>query len=555
MDVALYARVSSEEQAQGEKVSIDQQLAEMRALCKRRDWNVAGVFVDCKDYKATQNPRKGKMVNPSGERADRPAFLELLDLLKTGDLGGVACWRDDRLVRHPRVAVVLEDALDIGDAQRNGKGKIEVFDATGAALDRFTLSIKATIWREENKRRVERVRMGKVATLQAGRWPGTYTRLGYQAIKEPGRRGRLIVLADDSEVQTVKDIYNWYDSGLGMTQIRRQLIAQSAEQKGDRARKHDWALSLISRLLRTEDYMGKAVWMFADGSEYSVDIPQIVTPQQWKRVQSRREQNKAQSTRNAKGVYLLQGILYCGECGQAMGVRASHHYYRTLGDGTRRKYHYSRPQHRYFCRRWADYPEEGHPTPGRHGGLTLDQEVWRYLVDNCILHPDMIRMQVLTHQEELQRQGESVDGDIAHARRKLAEIGQERAFYQKYAGKGKMTEKELDDRLDETEDARRYWQGELERLQELRDNAAKVQNGLEYATELLTSLQARLPEIDIPHDELTALPRDQQNTILRKRQEIIRALSSKVIVWADRRVKLVGVVDGTEGMQFGLPGT
>jgi DNA invertase Pin-like site-specific DNA recombinase len=35
MDVGLYARVSSEEQAQGEKASIDQQLAEMRTLCER----------------------------------------------------------------------------------------------------------------------------------------------------------------------------------------------------------------------------------------------------------------------------------------------------------------------------------------------------------------------------------------------------------------------------------------------------------------------------------------------------------------------------------------
>ena len=57
-----------------------------------------------------------------------------------------------------------------------------------------------------------------------------------------------------------------------------------------------------------------------------------------------------------------------------------------------------------------------------------------------------------------------------------------------------MTEREFGARMDETEDARRYWQGELDRLKELRDNAAKVQNGLEYATELLTSLQARLPE-------------------------------------------------------------
>ena len=55
MNVGLYARVSTEDQNKGESVSIDQQKAEMRALCDRRGWNVAGVFVDFRDYKATHH--------------------------------------------------------------------------------------------------------------------------------------------------------------------------------------------------------------------------------------------------------------------------------------------------------------------------------------------------------------------------------------------------------------------------------------------------------------------------------------------------------------------
>jgi hypothetical protein len=37
--------------------------------------------------------------------------------------------------------------------------------------------------------------------------------------------------------------------------------------------------------------------------------------------------------------------------------------------------------------------------------------------------------------------------------------------------------------MEETKEARRYWESELKRLQELRDNAEKVQVGLDYATE------------------------------------------------------------------------
>ena len=108
MKVGLYARVSQEEQAKGESASIEQQIAEMRALCQRNGWTEASLFVDKENYKATQAPKKGKTVNPSGERADRPAFLEMLAQLRTGMLDAIACWRDDRLVRHPRVAVAME---------------------------------------------------------------------------------------------------------------------------------------------------------------------------------------------------------------------------------------------------------------------------------------------------------------------------------------------------------------------------------------------------------------------------------------------------------------
>jgi len=555
MEVGLYARVSSEEQAQGEKASIDQQLAEMRALCERRGWSVAGEFVDCKDYKATQNPRKGKIVNPSGERADRPAFVELLDLLKMGALGGLVCWRDDRLVRHPRVAVVLEDALDIGDAQSNGKGKIQVFDATGATIDRFTLSIKATIWREENKRRVERVRMGKVATLQAGRWPATYDRLGYTTKSERGRRGCEIVLVEE-EAQVVQQIFDLYDAGMGVKDIRDRLIASGAVQKGKHTsnrQKREWSMPVIYNVLRSESYTGRLTYHFADGVEYTIEIPQIIEPDQYERVQARMARNKTTSKRNAKWVYLLQGILECGECGGKILAQGVHHAYAELEDGTRKRYPVDPPRHQYICAAAKLFARDNdHPRPYLFNGRPLDWDVWRYIVDNGIKRPDHIRLQVLARQEELQRQGDGVDGDVAHARRRLAEVDEERAFYQRQAARGKMTEREFDTRMDETEDARRYWQGELDRLKELRDNAVKVQNGLEYATELLTSLQARLTEIDQTPEELAALPKEQQESILQERQDIIRALCEKVIVWSDRRVKLVGVIDGSEAAQFDL---
>ena len=198
------------------------------------------------------------------------------------------------------------------------------------------------------------------------------------------------------------------------------------------------------------------------------------------------------------------------------------------------------------------YPEEPHPHPFRRYGRTLDRLVWRRIVDYGIKQPELIREQVQARQVKLQAQGDSVNGDINHARRRMEEVNSERAFYQRQAARGKMTEAEFDTRMEETEEARQYWQSELARLQELRDNRDKVQAGLDYATKLLTTIQKELPRIDIPYKKLKQLPEEERNEILRMQQDIIRALVDKVVVYADGQVVIEGLVDGSEAAQFDL---
>jgi DNA invertase Pin-like site-specific DNA recombinase len=72
-----------------------------------------------------------KMVNPSGERDDRPRFLAMLTLVETGEPDVILCWRGDRLLRHPRVAATLEDSLDAGDKVRGGKQEIKLYSEIG----------------------------------------------------------------------------------------------------------------------------------------------------------------------------------------------------------------------------------------------------------------------------------------------------------------------------------------------------------------------------------------------------------------------------------------
>ena len=550
----LYARVSSEDQAKGDAVSIDSQLADMRSLCERNGWQVYNTFIDCENYTATQAPKKGKVVNPSGERADRPHFLAMLETIKTGDVDLVLCWRDDRIMRHPRVAVALEDALDVGDGRRGNKGKITLHDATGAIIDRFTLSIKAVIWREENKRRSERIKMGKVGTLQKGRWPGKYGRFGYVARMEPGKRGCIIELGNPAEVQTVRDIFNWYDQGLTVRTISKKLITRGDWQT-DKQHIYPWNPTLVARILRAEDYTGVAKWEFDDVA-MTIEIPAIVSREQWERVQKRLDNNRSQSSRNAKRTFILHHLTVCGECGATISPGVKRHYYGRLASGEIKKYYYDPPAFYYRCTKAAKvYEGVNHPMPYNFEGNALEWAVWRYLVDNGIKQPDLIIEQVQNRQQQLMAQGEDVAGDINRGKVKLVEIEQERTFYQRQAARGKISEQEFDLRMAETLEASDHWRAEIERLQELRDNTAKVKASLDYAEGLLRALEQNLSEIDHSPDELAQLPEKQLEIVLKARQKVIRALCDRIVIYAGGRIVVEGLLDGSELSQFELHST
>ena len=217
--------------------------------------------------------------------------------------------------------------------------------------------------------------MGKVGSLQSGRWPGRYERWGYTARQESGRRGRVIELASPEEVQTVKDIFDLFEQGLSIMAVRQELIRRSIGQKAQKWI-HQWNHTVIRDILRSEDYTGQATWRFADGSEYSIQIPQIITRDQWQRVQARLDRNKELQPRNTQGVYPLQGILRCGDCRSAMSVQTKNFVYGHYYPNRRRtRRENPNPSHRYRCTRVPQYPDEAHPRPWYWRGEDLDWAV------------------------------------------------------------------------------------------------------------------------------------------------------------------------------------
>ena len=354
----------------------------------------------------------------------------------------------------------------------------------------------------------------------------------------------------------VKDMFNWYESGIPTSKIRHRLITGGYPQKRENITKHGWSQALIIRLLRAKDYIGIATWQFEDGEKYEIDIPQIISIEQWKRVQKKIDQNKDNSPRNTKLVYMLQDLIYCGECqGKCFCKDGGKYTYATLADGTKKRYRRNKTLRHYTCNIASKNPHENHPQPYNFDVNTLDDSIWQYLVENAITHPELIFKQVENRQSELKNQGDNLDSEINKLKRQLAQTEQEKLNYARQVARGKITEAIFDTLISESEETEESLQAELGHLTDLRDNALKIQDSINYAQTLIESFQARIPKINQTRDQLKAMSEDDREAIMRKRQKIVRALCDKIWIYANGKIDIEGLIDGATNSDFGEQST
>ena len=145
--VALYLRVSTNQQ------STEAQLAELKQLVKTRGWKYE-IFCD-----------KGQ----SGAKEHRPAFDEMMRLVRRGQFGTVCIWALDRLARS------LRQLLDISaEFQRLKVDLISVKQDldTSSASGRLVFGVLSTVAEFERDLLRERVQAGIAQARRAGKQLG-----------------------------------------------------------------------------------------------------------------------------------------------------------------------------------------------------------------------------------------------------------------------------------------------------------------------------------------------------------------------------------------------
>jgi site-specific DNA recombinase len=351
-EVALYARVSSDQQAQAQ--TIDSQLTALRERIEQDD--------------AVLNPRhEFADAGYSGSTLIRPALEQLRDAVAGGEVERVYVYAPDRLARKYAYQVLLIDEF-----HRGGVELIFINHPHGQSPeDELLLQMQGMIAEYERAQILERSRRGKRHKAQQdsvnvlGGAPYGYR---YVTIAEGGGQARYEII--DEQAQVVRQVFDWIGrERLSIGEVERRLTgSETLTATG----KTWWDRSVIWAMAKNPAYKGQAAFGKTQAGELRprlreqrgqslqprrarstydvppeqwlpITVPALISEHLFEAVQAQLEENRCRARQSKRGAkYLLQGLLVCASCGYSYygkpispsarkGNPRAYAYYRCIG--------------------------------------------------------------------------------------------------------------------------------------------------------------------------------------------------------------------------------
>ena len=317
--VALYLRVSSEEQRDRETIEIQRELLEQyRSLY---ELEVAEIYED-------------DGVSGTIPLHERPEGRRLLQDAKEGRFGTVLIYKLDRLGRTLLVIVDAHDRLqEAGVALRSATEPIDTSNPSG----RLIFQMLASFAEYDKENIAERTRGGLRWAFARGTHTGCIP-YGYTIAVGDGDFEVVEV-----EAAVVREIIANVAGGATLYSEAQRLNALGVPSPGWRyaggERRHgaSWLPGTLRRIIGQRAYSGIHE-VKLDGEVVERPVPAIVEPELQQHALARLQENKRYSGGKKGRDYLLRGLVWCDECGTT--------YVGSAAGGTQtRRYHY------YSCSR------------------------------------------------------------------------------------------------------------------------------------------------------------------------------------------------------------
>ena len=485
MKVALYARVSTDDQADRETIK-DQELLYEKWIDLHGHTD-GGRYLD-------------DGVTGTLPMSDRPGGSRLLEAIKRGDVSAVAFKNVKRLGRKTRVVLDFIDACDQSKATITSI--TEPF-STADAIGRFIVTILASISELDRENILEQTRAGMRRRAREGGWLGGKCAYGYRI--EGKRHQAHLVLGPEPEQQLVREIFQELASGSSCDAVAIRLTAQGTPSWGGTR----WSAAVVSRMIQNPVYRGQHRHGDAVGGSvlpitYS-PAPRIVEDSLWRRANEQIEKNRRFRGRLAKRHYLLRGLLWCGECG---------HAYTGLTMNAEKADETDHAQGVIYRCNWraGGHRDQGGikcSSPSVPG--SIEGDVWRVVL-GILQRPEILKSAVA------QRLTTPVSvPDLTRLQGELADREEQKARILLLFRRGTITEDDLDEQLEDVGAEATAIRGQLEAL---RMDAARIQ---------LINQQAQNAALEVAilaeqlQGTLETLSRDD-------RAVVINALVEKIVV-------------------------
>lgn len=293
-----YARYSSAGQRD---VSIEQQLADIRAFAAREGYTIVHEYAD--------HARSGFK-----DVTARAAFQSMIAAAEKGSYDTIIAWKVDRFGRNRE-----DSAIYKGKLRRFGVRVLYAMEPIpeGSAGVLLEGMLEATAeW--YSRQLSENVTRGMTDNAYKCLYNGTRI-LGYTR----GPDGRYAIQPEEAAI--VRNIFDLYRSGFSAARICRQLNDQGLRTSHGK----NFAPEGLMRILTNERYTGVYIW----GSIRVPDgMPAIIDRSTWEEAQ-RMKKKTARHVEQGAVDFLLTGRAFCGLCGAAMigdsgtGKSGTRHYY------------------------------------------------------------------------------------------------------------------------------------------------------------------------------------------------------------------------------------
>src|SRR5215204_98627 len=313
--VALYLRVSSDEQRERESIKTQREFFEQ--YCKLYELEVTETYAD-------------DGVSGTMPVQERPEGRWLLEDARVRKFDTVLVYRIDRLGRSLLVIVDAHDRLQVaGSSLRSATEPIDTSNPSG----RLIFQMLASFAEYERETIGERARAG----LHRAYRNGTYTGLPYGYCLDEG--ARLNVVAEEAAI--VREITANIAEGSTLHREAKRLndlgVASPGWRYGTSERKpgKSWSATTISNIIHQPAYSGIHVVKINGGEDYiERKVPAIMDSDLQERAKAMLTEHNHRPDRKRDRKYLLAGLVKCTACGHAF-----------TGDSTRargKKYHYYR---------------------------------------------------------------------------------------------------------------------------------------------------------------------------------------------------------------------